>query len=54
MDNNTLGLKYYADIHDAPVSDQLRKGNIKAENKLMAFSYSSWKYCPDTVRSKVA
>ena len=27
-DNNTLGLKYYADINDAPVSDLLRQASI--------------------------
>ena len=37
-------------INGAPVSDLLRKANIKTENQLMAFSDSSWKYCLDTVR----
>ena len=27
--NNTLGLKYYADMNDAPVSDLLRQSSIK-------------------------
>ena len=27
-DNKTLGLKYYADLNDAPVTDLLRKANI--------------------------
>ena len=27
-DNKTLGLKYYSDINDAPVSDLLRKASI--------------------------
>ena len=36
-DNNTLGLKYYADMNDAPVSDLLRKYSIKTENQLMDF-----------------
>ena len=31
-DNNTLGLKYYADIKDAPLSDQLKQANINTEN----------------------
>ena len=48
--NKTLGLKYYADINDAPVSDILRQASIKTENQLMDFSDSSWKYFPDTVR----
>ena len=49
--NNTLGLKYYVDINNAPVSDLLRKASIKTENHLMYFSDYSWKYCPDTGRS---
>ena len=50
-DNNNLGLNYYADMKDAPLYDLLRKANIKTENQLTAFSESSCKYCPDTVRS---
>ena len=49
--NKTLGLKYYADLNDAPVTDLLRQANIKTKNHLMAFSDSSWKYCSDTGRS---
>ena len=41
-DNKTLGLKYYADLNDAPVTDILRQANIKTNNHLMAFSDSSW------------
>ena len=37
-DNKTLGLKYYADLNDAPVTGILRKANIKTKNHLMAFS----------------
>ena len=40
-DNKTLGLKYYADLNDAPVTDLLRQANIKTKNHLMAFSDSS-------------
>ena len=36
-DNKTLGLKYYADLNDAPVTDILRKANIKTKNHLMDF-----------------
>ena len=36
-DNNTLGLKYYADTNDAPVTDLLRQASIKNENQLMDF-----------------
>ena len=50
-DNKTLGLKYYADFNDAPVTDLLRQENIKTKNHLMAFSDSSWQDCPDTGRS---
>ena len=50
-DNNTLGLKYYADINDAPVTDLLRQASIKTENHLMIFSDYSWKYRPNTGRS---
>ena len=35
----------------APLSDLLRKASTKTENKLMAFSDSSWQYCTDTGRS---
>ena len=35
--NKTLGLKYYADLNDAPVTDLLRQANIKTKNHLMAF-----------------
>ena len=47
-DNNTLVLKYYANINDAVVSDLLIQASIKTENQLMYFYDSSWKYCPDT------
>ena len=47
-DNKTLGLKYYADLTDAPVTDILRQANINTKNHLMAFSDSSWQDCPDT------
>ena len=36
-DNKTLGLKYYADLNDAPVTDLLRQANIKTKNHLMSF-----------------
>ena len=50
-ENNTLGLKYYADLNDASVTDLLRQANIKTKNHLMAFSHSSWQDFPDTGRS---
>ena len=45
-----MGLKYYADLNDAPVTDLLRQANIKTKNHLMNFSDSSWQDCPDTER----
>ena len=50
-DNKTLGLNYYVNINDAPVSDLLKQASIKTENKLMFFLYSSWKDCQDTGRN---
>ena len=50
-DNKTLGLKYYVDINDAPVSVLLIQASIKTENHLMDFSYSSWQDCTYTGRS---
>ena len=50
-DNKTLGLKYYSDNNDAPVSDILKQASIKNENQLMYFSDCIWKDCPDTGRS---
>ena len=50
-DNKTLGLKYYASMKDAHLSDLLRQASIKNENQLMDFSDYSWKYCPDTGRN---
>ena len=52
--NKTLGLKYYADMNDVPVSDLLRQASIKTENHLMDFFDSSWQDCPDNGRSTVA
>ena len=49
-DNKTLGLYYYDDMKDAPLSDLLRKASINTENKFMDFSNSSWQYFPDTGR----
>ena len=50
-DYKTLGLKYYADLNDAPITYFLRQANIKTNNHLVAFSDSSWQDCPDTGRS---
>ena len=40
-DNTTLGLKYYADLNDTPVTDLLIQANIKTKNHLKDFSDSS-------------
>ena len=32
-----MGLKYYADMNDAPVTELLRQASIKTDNHLMAF-----------------
>ena len=53
-DKNTLGLKYYSDLNDAPVTDILSQANIKTKNHLMDFSDSSWQDFLDTGRSKGA
>ena len=50
-DNKTLGLKYYADLNDAPVTDLLRQANIKTKNPLMDFSDSSCQAFLDTGKS---
>ena len=52
-DNKTLGLKYYANVNYAPVSDLLRQDSIKTDNQLMDFSGSIWQDCtyPYTDRS---
>ena len=43
-----MGLKYYTDNNDAPVSDSLRQSGINTDKQFMAFSDSSWQDCPDT------
>ena len=53
-DNKTLGLKYYADLNDAPLTNLLRQANIKTKNHLMDFSDYSWQAFPDTGRNKRA
>ena len=53
-DNKTLGLKYYADLNDATVTDLLRQANLNTKNHLMAFSDSSWQDFTDTGRSTEA
>ena len=43
-----MGLNYYADMNDTPLSDLLRQSNIKTDNQLIDFSDYSWKNCPCT------
>ena len=50
-DNKTLGLKYYTNINDAPVSGLLRQASIKTENHMMDFSDFICQDCTDTGRS---
>ena len=47
-------MNYYADTKDAPLSELFRQANIKNDNKLMAFSDYSWKYCTCTGISTVS
>ena len=47
-ENKSLGLKYYADMNDAPVTDMLRQASIKTKNHLVDFSDSSWQDFPHT------
>ena len=47
-DNKTLGLKYYSDMNDSPISDLSRKSGIKTGNQLMALSDYICQDCPDT------
>ena len=50
-DKNTLELKYYAKIEDAPLSDLSRQDSIKTEKQLMVFYDSRCQDCPSTDRS---
>ena len=43
-----MGLKYYAYMKDAPLSELLRQANIKTENQLMVFYDYTWPDLPDT------
>ena len=43
-----MGLNYYADMKDAPLSDLLRQSSIKTKKKLMALYDYSQQDCPDT------
>ena len=43
-----MGLNYYADMKDAPLSDLSRQAIIKTEIQFMDLYDSSWKDFPDT------
>ena len=49
-----MGLKYYANTKDAPLSYLLRQANIKTKIQLMVLSDSSWQDCLDYGRIKGA
>ena len=44
---NNLGLRYYAKIEDAPLSNLLRQYIINTENQLMVLSDLIWQECLD-------
>ena len=46
-----MGLKYYADMKDAHLSDLLRQANINTKRMLMPFSDYSCQDCIGSVRS---
>ena len=48
--NNTLALKYYTNINNAPVFDLLRQASTKTENRLTDFYDFSLQDGLDTVR----
>ena len=47
---NNLGLRYYAKIEDAPLSDLFRQASIKTETQSMVLSDSRCYDCLDTGR----
>ena len=46
-----MGLKYYADMKDAPLYDILRQASINTDNQLLDLSDSCCKGFTDTGRS---
>ena len=46
-----MGLKFYAYMKDAPLSEMLRQASNKTDNQLMDLSDYIWQYCPDNGRS---
>ena len=49
-EKKNLGLIYYSNIKDVPLSELLRQYSIKTDKQLMVFYYSIWHDCPDTGR----
>ena len=49
-----MGLKYYADMKDATLSELSRQASINTNNQLMEFYDSSCQYCPEIGRIKEA
>ena len=45
-DNHNLGLRYYANMEDAPLFDLLKQARIKTDNQLMVLYNSSTQDCP--------
>ncbi|MGH7973945.1 MAG: reverse transcriptase domain-containing protein [bacterium] len=50
-DNASLGLRFYSNLEEAPVTKLLKEHNITPRRALFSFSDSSWQDCPDTGRS---
>ena len=50
-DNKNLGLRYYSNIENVPLSNFLIQASIKTENQLMVLYGSRWQDYTDTVRS---
>ncbi|MGH3054708.1 MAG: reverse transcriptase domain-containing protein, partial [Gaiellaceae bacterium] len=50
-DNPYLGIKFYSNIADAPVTQLLRSQNITPSSNFYSFSDSSWQDCPTSGRS---
>ena len=46
-----MGLRYYSNIEDSPLSELLRQYSIKTENQFIVFPNSIWQDFPDNGRS---
>ena len=45
-DNNNSGLRYFANIEDAHISDLFRQAILNTEKQFMVFSDYIYQYCP--------